>query len=69
MKKNLANWDRALRIGGTVLAAFGALLLPAHVGLRAALGLSAVYLLWSSLAGTCLGYRLLGMSSCPRETA
>jgi len=34
---------------------------------RGALGITAVYLLFTALWGTCLGYRMLGLSSCPAE--
>ena len=29
------------------------------------LGLNAAYLLWSALSGSCVGYRLMGRSTCP----
>jgi hypothetical protein len=34
-----------------------------------ALGACGLYLLFSALAGTCIGYRLLGRSTCPAGLA
>jgi hypothetical protein len=66
MKRNVANWERALRgvlgiamLGGSVLAP-----LPALIRVLA-LGAGGAYLLGTSLVGTCLGYRLMGLSTCP----
>ena len=48
-------------------AAFGvAAFAPWPLLARAALALNGVYLLFTALAGTCLGYRLIGRSTCPR---
>ena len=33
-----------------------------------AFGLMGVYMLFTALAGTCLGYRLMGRSTCPLES-
>lgn len=39
---------------------------PLSLGVRlAAFSLPAVYLLFTALAGTCLGYSLMGKSTCP----
>ena len=39
---------------------------PLGLGVRiAALGVSGVYMLLTALGGTCLGYRLMGVSTCP----
>lgn len=67
MTKNLASWDRALRLG--VGVALGVAAFAASIDWRLRVGLlgaNAVYLLFTALSGTCVGYRLLGMSSCPR---
>ncbi|HVZ74073.1 MAG TPA: DUF2892 domain-containing protein [Polyangia bacterium] len=64
--RNLATWDRTLRsiMGvGLLVAAFVApLSLAVRIGV---FGASGVYLLFTALGGTCLGYRLMGMSTCP----
>jgi hypothetical protein len=56
-------WARALAAVGLAAAAF---LAPWPLELRlAVLGLGAVYMLYTALAGSCLGYRLMGKSTCP----
>jgi hypothetical protein len=66
MNQNLARWDR---VGRTVVAtsmlvgAFAARI-PWTVAVFA-LALPAVYMAFTALAGTCLGYRLMGYSTCP----
>jgi hypothetical protein len=69
MTRNAASWDRALRalmgvvmLGGSVFAP-----LPALVRVLA-LGVGGAYLLETALTGTCLGYRLMGISTCPTDT-
>ncbi|MFO0722814.1 MAG: DUF2892 domain-containing protein [Myxococcota bacterium] len=67
MTKNLGNLDRSLRIlagSGLLLAAVMA---PLPLWIRAALiAPNGLYFLASALAGTCLGYRLIGLNSCPQ---
>lgn len=68
MKRNTASWDRILRaLAGLALAAC-ALFMPISPLIRAlAFGGGAIYMLGTALAGTCLGYRMLGISTCPIE--
>ena len=66
MNQNLATWDRA----GRAVAAVGMLacsfLAPLPVVVRVlALGVSGAYMLATALFGACLGYKLLGVSTCP----
>jgi hypothetical protein len=66
MKHNVGTWDRALRalFGAALLA--GAFMMPFSLAVRAVLfGGMGVYLLLTALAGTCLGYSLIGKSTCP----
>ena len=50
----------ALALGVCAVAA------PFSLGVRLGVfGLNAAYLLWSALAGSCVGYRLMGRSTCP----
>lgn len=65
MRKNLGKVDRMLRAAGAVAMVVGAAVLPVSLELRLALGVSGIYVLMTALWGTCLGYRLLGMSTCP----
>lgn len=65
MLKNLGTVDRAVRLVGASVAGLLAAVGPLSGGVR--LGLFAVlgaYLLFTALSGTCLGYRLMGMSTC-----
>jgi len=69
MTKNVGTMDRMARaIGGGAMIASAAL---APVSLPLLLGGVAMggYLLATSLAGTCLGYLLMGKSTCPLKTA
>jgi Protein of unknown function (DUF2892) len=66
MKKNLGNADRMLRVAGACGAASCAVLAPYPLALRLGLfGGTAIYLLLTAFSGTCLGYRLMGKSTCP----
>jgi len=68
MHINTASWDRALRAlaGAAMLAAsiVGSWPTLAHV---IGLGVGGGYMLGSGLLGTCLGYKLMGVSTCPLE--
>ncbi|MFZ5890429.1 MAG: YgaP family membrane protein [Myxococcota bacterium] len=68
MKRNLGNWDRAIRALGAF--AMGAVALFASLPTIVTLALlaNASYLLFTALAGTCLGYALLGRSTCALES-
>jgi hypothetical protein len=66
MRKNVGNWDRAARAIAALMMATCAVMAPLPLPVRiAALGLPAVYVALTALAGTCLGYRLMGRSTCP----
>jgi hypothetical protein len=66
MTKNLGAIDRTLRVLAAVGLGVCALAGPFSWGIRLGIfGLNAAYLLWSALAGSCLGYRMLGKSTCP----
>lgn len=66
MNRNVANWDRILRAiaGAAMIAAGVTLSLPLVVRVLA-LGMTGGYLVLTSLAGTCLGYKMTGMTTCP----
>jgi hypothetical protein len=69
MKQNLGSTDRWLRtLGGTAMLVCS-VEAPLPLLLRVtALGGLGVYFLFTAVAGSCLGYKLLGKSSCPVET-
>lgn len=68
MRKNLAGWDRGLRSLAAALMLVAAFEAPVSVTSRSLLVGSALYLLYSALAGTCFGYRLMGKSTCPERS-
>jgi hypothetical protein len=66
MKRNVGTADRLARGIGALGMFTCAMMAPLSLGVRlAAFSLPAVYLLFTALAGTCLGYRLMGKSTCP----
>jgi hypothetical protein len=68
LRKNLASWDRVLRALAAVGLLVAAIMVPWPLAVRvAALGLPALYMALSSVFGACLGYRLMGRSTCPVE--
>jgi hypothetical protein len=65
MKKNVSSRERALRVvaGGGMLAC--SVLAPLPMLLRAlAFGAGGLYMIGTALAGTCLGYKMMGISTC-----
>ncbi len=66
MNQNAAPWDRALRAAAGVAMGVAAFVAPFSELVRIPLlGGGALYLLGTALAGTCLGYKLIGISTCP----
>ena len=69
MKRNVGNWDRIFRGLGALGLLTCSVVAPLPLAVRvAAFGASGVYLLFTALAGTCVGYRLMGRSTCPAES-
>ena len=67
MKRNVGTVDRMARaLGGGAMIASG-FLTPLPVALFGALAGTGGYLLFTAVAGSCLGYRLMGRSTCPLE--
>ncbi|AUX44683.1 hypothetical protein SOCE26_061500 [Sorangium cellulosum] len=66
MKSNVGKMDRLFRGLGALALLACAWAAPLPLAARlAAFGLPGVYMMFTALAGTCLGYTLLGRSSCP----
>jgi hypothetical protein len=66
MIRNVGNGDRVLRAIATVALLTCGVIAPLSLPLRlAAFVAPGVYLLFTAVAGTCLGYRLMGRSTCP----
>ncbi len=65
MSHNLGNVDRIARL----LAALGMLIAsvtaPVQFSFQVGLALMGVYMIITALVGTCLGYKLIGVSTCP----
>lgn len=68
MQKNLGNGDRAARSLAVLALTTCSVFAPLPVLLRVpAFGSLAAYLLYTVLSGTCLGYALIGKSTCPNQ--
>ena len=68
MKQNAATWDRAARLVLGVSMLVGAVFAPLPLLARIlALAAGGVYMLGTALVGTCLGYKMIGISTCPVE--
>ncbi|AGC47032.1 hypothetical protein MYSTI_05756 [Myxococcus stipitatus DSM 14675] len=68
MKRNVGNLERLFRALGGVGLLVCAVMAPLPLAFRlAACGGLGVYMLFTALAGSCLGYALMGRSTCPLE--
>ena len=68
MNKNLGQADRIARVLAGAMFGACAFFAPFELPVRLAVfGGGAAYMLLTALTGTCLGYRMLGMSTCPRK--
>jgi hypothetical protein len=67
MKKNVGSLERVMRGLMSMAMIVGAFVAAAHVEIRLGLGIMGVYVGFTALAGTCVGYRLMGLSTCPTE--
>jgi hypothetical protein len=66
MRRNVGTADRIARGIGALAMFTCAMMAPLSLGVRlAAFSLPAVYLLFTALAGTCVGYSVMGKSTCP----
>jgi hypothetical protein len=66
MTKNVGTVDRMFRGLGAAVMVACAILAPLPTAVRLPLfGGTALYMLFTVLSGTCLGYRLMGRSTCP----
>jgi hypothetical protein len=66
MNRNLGTADRVLRVLAAIAAAVCAVAGPFSPVVRLGIfGGTAGYLLLTALVGTCVGYRLMGKSTCP----
>ncbi|HEY1551873.1 MAG TPA: DUF2892 domain-containing protein [Kofleriaceae bacterium] len=65
--RNLGSIDRLARVLGAAAMLVAAAVAPMQTAIRVALGGSGVYLVLTALAGTCLGYRMMGRSTCPTK--
>ena len=68
MKRNVGSLDRVARGLGAIGMFVAALMAPWELWLRIGLGATGAYVLLTAFAGTCVGYRLMGLSTCPLES-
>jgi len=64
-KKNLGNADRALRATVAVALFVATFIAPVPLMVAVGLALTGAYMIGTTLVGTCLGYKLMGVSTCP----
>lgn len=68
MTRNVGTLDRIVRGIAAAGLATGAILAPVPWWIRVVVfGANAAYLSFTALGGTCLGYRLIGRSTCSVE--
>ena len=68
MKQNVASWDRALRAIAGAGMIVGSIFAPLPILVRVlVLGGGGLYMLETALVGTCFGYKMLGISTCPAD--
>jgi hypothetical protein len=68
MKTNLGTMDRVFRAVGATAMITCAVMAPLSLPVRVAtFGVLGAYLFFTSLVGTCFGYRLMGKSTCSVE--
>lgn len=69
LTRNVANWDRVLRLAPALLSAWAYTQGYIAGGLAIALGVVSAMLFVTSLTGTCSIYGLLGLSTLHKRTA
>jgi hypothetical protein len=68
MNRNVGKGDRIARVVAALPMLVCSVMAPLPLLARmAAFALPAVYLLFTAVRGTCLGYALMGRSTCPIE--
>ena len=67
MKQNVGSIDRAARGVGAIAMIVCAFLAPLTLEIRVVMGVMGAYWVFTAFAGTCFGYRLMGLSTCPAE--
>jgi len=65
MKQNVARWERIARTAVGIGMPVAGALAPLPLLMRLLAFGGGIYLLATALSGTCLGYKMLGLSSCP----
>ena len=65
MARNVGTLDRTLRAVAAVGLGVCAVVAPVDGWIRGVMVAQGLYFLGTALAGSCLGYRLMGRSTCP----
>jgi len=69
MKPNVGRLDRLARAAAALAFLVCAVAAPVPLAVRGALAAAGVYVVITVLAGRCVGYSLLGLSTCPLDRA
>ena len=65
LNQNLGNADRTIRAIAGVAMLIASFTTPVPLMAAVGLALTGVCMIATSLVGTCLGYKLIGVSTCP----
>ena len=65
LNPNLGNADRTIRAIAAVAMLIASFTTPVPLMAAVGLAVTGVYMIGTSLVGTCLGYKLIGVSTCP----
>ena len=65
MSTNVGNADRIARVVASFVLVAVAVIAPVPLLAQIGLGIAALYMLGTAVAGTCLGYKMMGKSTCP----
>lgn len=65
LNPNLGKADRTIRAITAVAMLIASFTIPVPLMAAVGLALTGVYMIGTSLVGTCLGYKLIGVSTCP----
>ncbi|ALL14098.1 YgaP family membrane protein [Caulobacter henricii] len=65
VNKNLGSADRALRAITAFALFIAAFIAPVPLMVSVGFALTGAYMIGTALVGTCLGYKLIGVSTCP----
>ncbi len=65
LNPNLGNADRTIRAITAIAMLIASFATPVPLVAEVGLALTSLYMIGTSLVGTCFGYKLIGVSTCP----